>query len=178
MYTLYKLDKSVLCVQTRLFCLFCTNIKQQNNIYAKTFFSFFDAVVPEINLISSFPFCIVSIFKNMQSKISPVEAIVNAAILDSALERFCFFSVGEGIPKRHRLGYQKTKTPCHEPYMGIYVSGTPVRGGDREMYLQRLRWLHSEDQGRRHARNTLFTDQIGEAYIFFLLYGFINAHFE
>lgn len=66
--------------------------------------------------------------------------------------------MGEGIPKRHRLGYQKTKTPLHEPYMGIYVSGTPVRGGDRILYFTKVPgWFHSEDEGRRLARtNSLF----------------------
>lgn len=146
------------------------------------FFFFFWRSCPRdrSNIVLPCRFCIVSILKKktMQLKISPVEDIVNAAILDSALERF--FSVGEGIPKRHRLGYQKTKTPLHEPYMGIYVSGTPVRGGDRAIYLQRLRWLHSEDQRRRLARTRRcllsLTKHVADIFIFFD--GFINAHFE
>lgn len=97
--------------------------------------------------------------------------------------------MGEGIPKRHRLGYQKTKTPLHEPYMGIYVSGTPVRGGDRILYFTKVPgWFHSEDEGRRLARtnslfiiadqNTLRTLLFVVGVFCFFFHGFINAHFK
>lgn len=66
--------------------------------------------------------------------------------------------MGEGFPKRHRLGYQKTKTPLHEPYMGTYVSGTPVRGGDRTPYFTKRSQMASFRRRETPARahETLF----------------------
>jgi len=79
-----------------------------------------------------------------------VEVIVNVPIPDREL--FSSLSVGEGIPYTSYCLETENKNSAFRPYMGIYVSGTPVRGGARTPYFT-MRSQASFTRALRCCRN-------------------------
>lgn len=86
-------------------------------------------------------------------------------------------SVGEGIPYTSYCLDTENKNSTFGPYMGTYVSGTPVKGGARTPYFtMRSQASFTRRSAAVETPNNLLLPFVTNTFRI-IFYGFINAHF-